>query len=216
MVSQAKTTWNEANKEHTKEYQRRYYLEHRESLLAKAKKHQAANREHRKAYLKAYCKRNEDTLKAQYKAYRQANKERINLWHKAHYAANKERIEREQRLYRLAHKEQIRKRNNAYARANREKRRMANRKREALKRGNGHKRYVDSDIFERDNWICGICGRKINKRLKWPNPHAKSIDHIVPITKGGADRATNVQAAHVRCNIGKGAKNIGQLRLKLA
>lgn len=83
----------------------------------------------------------------------------------------------------------------------------------ALKQGVGHEPYRDSYIFQRDGWVCGICGRKINKKLKHPNPLSKSINHIIPLSKGGNDSPVNVQAAHLRCNMGKHNINTGQLRL---
>lgn len=124
--------------------------------------------------------------------------------------------------YRATHKEKPRDRNEynkAYGKIYRQKedfkarRRIRDRKRQALKLGNHHERYTDIEIFERDGWICGICGQKINKRLKYPNPRSKSIDHIVPLSKGGADAPINLQASHLRCNIGKNANFGGQLRL---
>jgi len=101
----------------------------------------------------------------------------------------------------------------AYRLANPEQMAAYDRKRKAFKLGNGHQPYTDTYIFERDGWICQICGQKINKRLKWPHPRSKSIDHIVPLIKGGADAPINIQAAHLRCNISKNAGGGGQLRL---
>ncbi len=73
--------------------------------------------------------------------------------------------------------------------------------------------YHDVDIYERDGWMCGICGQKINKRIKHPDPRSGSIDHIVAISAGGIDVSINLQAAHLRCNQGKGTRSGGQLRL---
>ncbi len=92
-------------------------------------------------------------------------------------------------------------------------RRGSNYKYRAGKFGVAHEPYQSNYIFERDNWTCQICGRKINKRLKHPNLLRASIDHIVPLSKGGGDNPLNVQASHLRCNLGKNATSIGQLRL---
>lgn len=60
--------------------------------------------------------------------------------------------------------------------------------------------YSRSDIFERDNWICGICHGSVDRALVWPHPSSVSIDHVVPLSRGGGDCAANVQCAHLGCN----------------
>jgi 5-methylcytosine-specific restriction endonuclease McrA len=40
--------------------------------------------------------------------------------------------------------------------------------------------------------------------VKVPEPLAPTIDHIVPVSKGGDDTRANVQLAHFRCNSVKG------------
>jgi 5-methylcytosine-specific restriction endonuclease McrA len=62
---------------------------------------------------------------------------------------------------------------------------------------------ADAEILERDRWRCGICRKAIGKSFKWPHPKSASIDHIVPISEGGADTAGNKRAAHLGCNGGR-------------
>jgi predicted nucleic acid-binding Zn ribbon protein len=69
-------------------------------------------------------------------------------------------------------------------------------------------------VYESHNWICGICGKKINPKLKCPHPKSASIDHIVPISKGGTHTYDNVQPAHFICNSFKG-DSIENIQLKL-
>lgn len=61
-------------------------------------------------------------------------------------------------------------------------------------------------IGDRDNWRCGICGGLIDKAKRHPAPLAASIDHIVPIAKGGTNDPENLQIAHFRCNWKKGGR----------
>lgn len=51
---------------------------------------------------------------------------------------------------------------------------------------------------------CGICRQSIDRSLAWPDPASASIDHIVPLSKGGAHVQENVQWAHLLCNLRKG------------
>lgn len=65
-------------------------------------------------------------------------------------------------------------------------------------------------VCERDKWRCGICGKKVDKRLKWPHSMSATIDHIVPVYEGGGHIYVNVQCAHALCNIRKGRRGGGE------
>ena len=63
------------------------------------------------------------------------------------------------------------------------------------------------EIFERDGWICQICFRPVNPKSIDPyDPQRVSLDHRLPIALGRAHTKTNLQTAHLTCNIGKGAR----------
>lgn len=64
--------------------------------------------------------------------------------------------------------------------------------------------YSRMQIFKRDKWRCGICGEKVDRKLRHPHMQSASIDHIVPLARGGADAEWNVQCAHLGCNSNKG------------
>lgn len=69
---------------------------------------------------------------------------------------------------------------------------------------------TDQQIFERDGWRCLIpgCGRPIQHDLRHPDPISASIDHIVPLSRGGDDTEANKRAAHLVCNTRRGARDI--------
>lgn len=61
-------------------------------------------------------------------------------------------------------------------------------------------------VWERDKGRCGICGGMVDFTKVSPDPMAPSLDHIVPISKGGEHSYTNIQLAHLGCNMSKGSK----------
>lgn len=85
--------------------------------------------------------------------------------------------------------------------------------RRALIRGRTSEVFAPSEIFQRDNWRCQLCGKKTRPYAKLRSPLYPTLDHIIPIAKGGAHSRQNTQCAHLRCNVRKQARIIGQLRL---
>ena len=65
---------------------------------------------------------------------------------------------------------------------------------------------VRREIFDNCHWLCGICRQPVDKNLKYPHPMSASLDHIIPLSKGGKHSKDNVQLAHFSCNSKKGAR----------
>ena len=52
--------------------------------------------------------------------------------------------------------------------------------------------------------ICGICGKPVDFSYKNPHPLAPTVDHIIPVSKGGhPSDISNLQLAHRCCNRAK-------------
>ena len=55
--------------------------------------------------------------------------------------------------------------------------------------------------------VCAICGKPVDFSLKFPHPLSPTIDHIIPIAKGGhPSDIDNLQLAHRCCNRAKSDK----------
>lgn len=55
--------------------------------------------------------------------------------------------------------------------------------------------------------VCGICGKPVDFSYKYPHPLSPSIDHIIPVVKGGhPSDIDNLQLAHWYCNRQKSDK----------
>jgi len=81
-------------------------------------------------------------------------------------------------------------------------------KRKARKAETAYEGIDRAVVFSRDGWVCQLCGEKIPPKAKWPEPKYGTIDHIIPLSKGGTHTMDNVQAAHLRCNCRKNDRNI--------
>lgn len=64
--------------------------------------------------------------------------------------------------------------------------------------------YSKLEIFKRDNWTCYICLRSVSRRHPRHHPRKATIDHVIPIAKGGDDTPWNVKCCCLRCNSMKG------------
>lgn len=85
-----------------------------------------------------------------------------------------------------------------------ERRKAAHHKRRAQKRGTQVEDIRPIDIYERDIWLCGLCVTPVDPDCAWPDPMSPSLDHIIPLSKGGTHIHENVQLAHLTCNVSKG------------
>ena len=63
--------------------------------------------------------------------------------------------------------------------------------------------------------VCAICGKPVDFSLKYPNPWSATIDHIIPVDKGGhPSDISNLQLAHFRCNRLKSDKIMSDAKAK--
>lgn len=84
------------------------------------------------------------------------------------------------------------------------------RRRRALVKGVTRESYTLVEIAERDRYRCGINGCKVQMNRVVPHQRAPTIDHIVPLSRGGDDTRANVQLACFHCNSVKGARGGAQ------
>lgn len=76
-------------------------------------------------------------------------------------------------------------------------------------------------VFERDGYVCQICRKKTLPKVMYRkedgkiHPRSPTIDHIIPMAKGGPHKIENAQCACFRCNSLKGSAGGGQLLLAI-
>lgn len=189
------------NKEKTAIYNKQYGQINKERIAKRKRQYQQSNKEKIVIYQKQYHQENKGEITIRVKQYYQDNKEKITIRTKQHYQEHKEEIAEQKKLYRQTEKGK-----------NADRRGVD--KRRALKYGNIYEVFDSKEIFERDSYICQLCGKKTRPDYKNVyHPLYPNLDHIVPLSKGGAHTRLNTQCSCRQCNIEKHNKIIGQLRM---
>ena len=141
--------------------------------------------------------------------WRKANPEKWNANSRQWREANPERVIEKNRLWREANPEKVIELARLWREANPEKSRDATARRRAREADAFIEDVPRLEIFERDGWQCMIpgClhpGVPASLEKAWPHPLFATIEHVVPLAKGGTHERSNVVCAHLTCNIRKG------------
>lgn len=75
-------------------------------------------------------------------------------------------------------------------------------RRRVLDQRNARYRQHLPDLLKRQGYQCALCGGTLDPEAT--GREGPTVDHIVPQSKGGSDDPSNLQAAHMHCNAGKG------------
>lgn len=62
------------------------------------------------------------------------------------------------------------------------------------------KQFIRKQLINKNGAVCAICGNPIETMKDC------TIDHIIPISKGGLTTIDNCQLVHKNCNVTKGDK----------
>ncbi len=117
-------------------------------------------------------------------------------WRKQYYKENAETIKEYNRKYRMENSEYYREYNRKYARENVDRVALNKLKRRAKKLDNGIFLILQKEISAIRRSPCAMCGTGDNI----------SIDHIIPIARGGRHCVGNLQPLCQSCNSSKGTK----------
>lgn len=134
------------------------------------------------------------------RGYYQKNKQARLEYAKKYREDNRERILAEMREYRKNNPEKFQ--------HNTPERKLKHRERQQLRRARLRESgtsVVYSVVFDRDNYTCQRCGISCPPEAVWPAPNFPSLDHIIPVSRGGAHTYENTQCLCLSCNLSKGA-----------
>ena len=170
-----------------------------------------AREEYLRVYHRIHYQKNKESITVIHNEYNKNNREKNNLRSKEWYKCNKDKIAIRTKQWRKDNVEKMAELTKRWREQNPDKWCEYSHIRRAKIKEVTFEKFSINDIYQRDNWICQICKRAVNKKLKYPDPLSKSLDHIVPLSHGGNHTRENVQLAHLKCNCSIGIGGIKQL-----
>lgn len=66
---------------------------------------------------------------------------------------------------------------------------------------------VRLSLYERDSWVCHLCGAPVDAASHYNDVLAPTLDHLVPRSRGGSDEPSNLLTAHRACNSSRGNRD---------
>lgn len=87
---------------------------------------------------------------------------------------------------------------------------MAKDRRRALKHNAFVANVYRKSIFERDGYRCHLCGKSTDSSKPAPHPRAPTVDHVIPLARGGTHEPANCRTACFLCNSTKGDRGGGE------
>ncbi len=198
----------EEKRRKAREYARQYRIDHPEKIeqfRESCRRWRRNNPGEQARLTKLWQKNNPEKAKEIKRKWYKNNRDKANIMQKRYRDNNPEKFDQYHKDWELRNEEQ-----SAQSHCNAtnkwrqthplEAKEMKNRRR-ALEKNAVTEKINTEKIYERDKWICGICGRKVNKNLKYPNKFSAVLDHVLPLSKGGSHTEDNIQLAHWLCNV---------------
>jgi len=163
------------------------YLTNRSSLLAKQAAYYLEHAEEAKQYAKEWRAANPDKTRKYHQEYAEANKEAEKIRHR-------EKSQKERDFF----PEKVKERDARWRAANPDKVAQKNHLRRIQTKGSSAFRVLDSELKRILGTPCAMCG-SLDKL---------SLDHIIPLARGGRHSVGNLQSLCKPCNSSKGTKTM--------
>ena len=156
----------------------------------------------KKAYFKAYYEANKEKIQARQKAYNETHKEEKRVLNKTYKETHKEEISAMNKAYSETHKEEKRVLNKAYHETHREECNARSAKRKALK--------IQATLPTTDDELIKNL-YKLRKFMTEEYGEQYHVDHIIPLSIGGAHHQDNMRVITAKENLEKKDKYIPEL-----
>lgn len=172
-----------------------YYAANREQIALRHHEYYLANRDWLSLKKREWASANHEKMAAYYHKYKIVNRERISAQHHDYHIANREAVIKRVTEWRKAHPELARKYVRKYLAANPGLRRECEQRRRALElNAPGRFTRTDWQALIARAMHCHWCKRP------WKECGKPTHDHVIPLSKGGANSPENSVAACGDCN----------------
>lgn len=192
------------NKEKIKKQTKEYYENNKDKVNKQKKIYYEKHKNEKREYDKIYRENHKEEIREYKKEYNQIHKEKVRKNNQKYYLNNKERIDEYQRKYRLDNKEKLKEYNKQYRINNKDILKLKKKEYNSTPKAqalmfNFHaiRRYKEESLGEGVNeeqwkemmdffdWKCAYSDESISDKKN------RSIDHIVPLNKGGEHEVWN-------------------------
>jgi 5-methylcytosine-specific restriction endonuclease McrA len=180
-----------------------WYHDNRERAIQQRRKYYAQNKEDVLSYQKTYRLQHSEQIRERFRQYNithaEQNRARAAQWQKD----NPDRRRKNSLRWRHRNLERAREYGRRYAKDNPESMTVNARNRRARKRNaeGTHTAADEQAQFERQKGKCYYCGCKL---IKTPyKPNSATVDHVVPLDRGGRNSPDNLVIACQTCNFTK-------------
>lgn len=147
-----------------------------------------------------------DETRVRHAAYHAAHAVEIEAARVNRRAMNPEKTRAAAAAYHASHRAEILARSAAWDREHPESSRARTAQHRARKLAGFVEDVALASLVARDHGRCGICGKPVA-------PKDRSVDHILPLSRGGQHSYANTRLAHRLCNISRSNRGSAQLRL---
>jgi 5-methylcytosine-specific restriction endonuclease McrA len=200
------------------------YAANRGEAIRKAREWVVAHREWAAERGKRWREANKDAIRENKRAWTAANAERLAALQARWYAANRANIREAWvakqtdvtraaaveriRRWRQENPERRRQNRRMWTKANPEKVAAVGQRRRARQRQAPAELVMLADLLAEQAHTCYLCSLPIDPERKYPDALSASVDHVIPLSRGGSGLRENLRAAHLGDNVAKGNRPI--------
>jgi 5-methylcytosine-specific restriction endonuclease McrA len=175
-----------------------YRATHLESIKAHKALYYAEHREEQRARMRARYLLNGDEHRSHSAAWRAEHPEEVKEYQKVYHVTHKEELAVYEATYRITHQDEIRKRDAEYKKTHADRVQVYGAKRRAAKYGNT----PIEELLTSTEWLAILADA--HGHCHYCSKEAKlTLDHVIPLSKGGKHSKDNVVAACLHCNASK-------------